>query len=251
MVRDAHRPLRLLLAVLALLPIRAQCGAPFQTDDPAIVEFQHIELLVFYQSTLGAEARTGTLPGLEAHFGIFEKVEFDVVAPLAFNTPSGGSTQRGYGDTELGIKYALLQESDAVPLISALPKVILPSGNSGRGLGSGGSQVFLALAAQKSWGDFQTYVNAGYWINNGLDSRDYWFVGWQGQYQFSDHLVLGAEIFHTTAQVVGEPSSTGFNVGGYYIFDPHNQLLFTIGRGLQNAAETNRVSAYFGYQISF
>lgn len=252
MVPNEHWRLGLLLAVLALSSIRAQCGAPFQTDDPAVVEFEHTELLVFYQSTLTAANRTGTLPGLEAHFGVLENTEFDVVAPLAFSTPAGGAaTNRGYGDTVLGVKYRLLEESDVMPLVSLVPRASLPTGNSGQRLGNGGSQVFLALSAQKSWSDLQTYGNAGYWLNNGHDARNYWFFGWQAQYQFSDNWVLGAEIFHSTPQAVGQQASTGFNVGGYYLLDPHNQLLFSVGRGLQNAAETNRVSTYLGYQVSF
>lgn len=251
MEHNAHWRLGLLLAALALSPLDAQCGAPFQTDDPAVVEFEHIEVLLFYQSTLAADGRAGSAPGLEVHFGVFENVEFDVAAPLAFNTPSGGSIQRGYGDTELGVKYAVITESADMPLVSLVPKVKLSTGNSGRGLGNGGSQVFLGIAAQKSWSDLQAYANAGYWVNNGFDNRNYWFVGGQVQYQFSDTWVLGAEVFYTSPQAVSMPSSTGFNVGGYYIIDPHNQVLFSAGRGLQNAAETNRVSVYIGYQVSF
>jgi hypothetical protein len=64
-------------------------------------------------------------------------------------------------------------------------------------------------------------------------------------------VTLGAEIFHTTGQVVNQGASTGFNVGGFYNFDEHNHLLFSAGKGLQNAAETNRVSTYAGYQYTF
>ena len=38
--------------------------------------------------------------------------------------------------------------------------------------------------------------------------------------------------------------------GGFYNFDQHNHLLFSAGKGLQNAAETNRVSTYIGYQYT-
>lgn len=251
MVRDAHWALGSLLAVLVLSPIRAQGGAPFQTDDPAVLEFGRTEFLVFYQSTLAAQARTGTSPGLEVHFGVLDNVEFDVVASRAFDAPSGERTQHGYGDTLLGIKYRLIKQADGMPLVSLVPKINLPTGNSGRGLGNGGSQVFVAVSAEKSWSDFQTYANVGYWINNGPSNRNYWFLGWEAQYRVSSSWIIGAEIFHTTAQVAGQQPSTGFNMGGYYLLDQHNQLLFSAGRGLQNAAQTNRASAYLGYQVGF
>jgi len=39
--------------------------------------------------------------------------------------------------------------------------------------------------------------------------------------------------------------------GGFYNVDEHNHLLFSAGKGVQNAAETNRVSSYAGYQYTF
>jgi len=241
----------LLLLALALIPCGARCGPPFQTDDPAVVAVGHTELLGFYQSSLTATSRTGTLPGLEVHLGPLEGVELDLITPLTFATTSGQGMQRGYGDTTFGVKYLLIRESETSPLLSLVPKLVLPTGNSNRGLGNGGSQILLAVAAQKAWGDFQTYGNAGYWINNGPLNLNYWFVGWEAQYRFSPSWILGAEVFHTTAQVAGQPPSTGFNVGGVYFLDPRNQLLFSAGRGLQNVSATNRVSTYLGYQISF
>jgi len=74
--------------------------------------------------------------------------------------------------------------------------------------GNAGSQIFIPIWLQKKWGDFQTYGGGGYWFNNGTGNRDYWFFGWQGQYQFSEHVTLGAEVFHTTEQVVGQGAST-------------------------------------------
>jgi hypothetical protein len=240
-----------LLAGSALLPVGGHCGAPFQTDDPNVLDVGHVELLVFYQGTLTATGRSGSSPGFESHFGVFEGAEFDVTAPVAFDTPPGSGTRRGYGDTLLGLKYRLVKESDSLPLVSLVPKVSLPTGNSGPGLGNGGSQIFIAVSAERHLGNFQTFANVGYWINNGSVNRDYVFLGWEAQYQFSDRWIIGAEIFHTGAKTVDQPATTGFNIGGYCIFDKHNQLLFSAGRGLQNATETNRVSAYLGYQLSF
>ena len=233
-----------LLAPLLAFPIDGRCGPPFATDDPGTVARGHVELLLFYQSTLGAAGRAGASPGLETHFGVFDGVELDVVPELAFSTPAGASTQRGYGDTTLGLKWRLVEESENFPLVALVPKYTIATGDSDKGLGNGGSQVFLALSAQKRAGSFLTYGNAGYWINNGPGNRNYWFVGGVAQYQFSDRWIFGAEVFYTSPPTQAQPVSIGFNVGGYYVVDPHAQLLFSAGRGLKNAAETNRVSVY-------
>jgi hypothetical protein len=97
----------------------------------------------------------------------------------------------------------------------------------------------------------QTYGGGGYWINNAPQGRNFWFFGWQAQYQLSNHVTLGGEIFHSTGQALGQAASTGFNVGGYYNIDEHNHLPFSAGKGLQNATQTNRVSSYLGYQYTF
>jgi len=241
----------LAIFIAALFSLGARCGAPFQTDDPSVVPPGRIEFLPFYQGALAADARTGVLPGLEMHFGVFEGVELDVTTPLAFNMPSGQGTQRGYGDTTIGLKYRLIPMSGGWPLVSLVPKVTVPTGSASRGLGNGASQVDLAVAAQVSRAGFQTYANVAYWINNGSDNRNYWFFGAQEQYALSPAWIVGAEIFHTTAQTLDGSPSTGFNVGGYYVIDPNNQVLFSAGLGLQNAGQTNRVSVYVGYQVGF
>jgi hypothetical protein len=225
-----------------------QCGPPFQTDDPNVVQLSHAEALAYYQSTLTESGRSGTLPGLELHYGAFERTELDLILPYAFLSSPGSSTAHGYGDTVVGIKYAL-KESDGF-LLSAVPKVSLPGGNASRGLGNGGSAIFLALAAQETGGDFTTFGNAGYWINNGADNRDYVFIGGVAQYRFSGSWTLGAEIFYNGPTVDGQRASLGFNVGGFFAVGPRSQILFSAGRGLVNAAESNRVSAYLGIQFN-
>ena len=233
---------------MVLVPAHA---APFRTDDPAAVEQGHGEVYVFSQQTLAGHRRSGVLPAFEFNYGVFPNVQLHLVTPWAFSTPSGGGTTRGYGDTEVGVKWQLTEESDSVPTLGIFPLVEIPTGNAGKGLGNGHSQIFLPLWLQKKWGKWQVNAGGGYWINHGPDNRNYWFAACQVQYEFSEHVTLGGEIFHTTGTVVNEGSSTGFNVGGYYNFDEHNHLLFSAGKGLQNASQTNRFSDYVGYLYTF
>lgn len=235
----------------ALAPALAYGGAPFQTDDPSVVAAGHAEILVFHQSTLAGDARGGTLAGLEVHFGVVERLEIDVTAPLAFVRSSAGGSSYGYGDTTLGVKYRLLDETDTVPAVSAVPKLVVPTGRAGRDLGAGGAQVLLALSVQKSVAGVQSYATAGYWLNRAPRGRDYAVLGWQVQRPVSEHWTLGVEAFLAAPPSDGQATSTGFNIGGYYTIDEHNQLLFSAGRGLRNVEQTDRASVYLGYQASF
>ena len=249
MLRIPERLAALLAA--AFLPSSAQCGAPFQTDDPGVLAGGHVDLLAFYQSTLAADTRSGNAPGVEVHVGVTDTAEVDFASSLAFSTTSEAGTRHGYGDTTIGLKYVLLPETDRVPLVSLVPKVTLATGNADRGLGNGGTRALIGVAAQKGAGTFVTYGNVAYVVNEGSGNRDFWFAGWEAQRQLTDRWVVGAEVFASGAQVVGQRGSAGFNVGGYYVFGERDQTLFSLGRGLSNVHETNRVSAYVGYQRSF
>lgn len=247
-----HVGLRAWALVAVTLASRvAWAGPPYRTDDPEAVQYQHLEVNVFSQQILTAAGRTGVLPGIEYNYGIMRNVQFHVGTPFAFDTVSGQGTEKGYGDTELGIKWQSNEQTETMPMIALYPLVEIPTGNHDKGLGNGASQIFLPVWIQRKWGNFQTYGGGGYWFNNGTDNRNYWFFGWQVQYQLSDQVTLGAEIFHNAGQVVGQTDSTGFNMGGSYNLDEHNHLLVSAGKGLQNAALTNRVSTYVGYQLSF
>lgn len=249
-VPAAHR--QMVAFVLLVAPLALWAGPPFRTDDPEAVEYQHSEDYVFYQQTLSADGRSGVLPALEYNHGVYKNVQLHVVLPVAFAAPSGLSTSRGYGDTELGVKWQLNEETDTVPMLGVFPLIEIATGRSSKGLGSGYTQLFIPLWAQKKWGDLQTYGGGGYWINNGgNENRNYWFFGWQAQYQVNEHLTFGAEVFHATEQRVGQGASSGFNIGGSYNVDEHNHLLFSAGKGVQNAVQTNRASSYVGYQITF
>ena len=122
-----------------------------------------------------------------------------------------------------------------------------------RRLGSGHARVFLPVWMQKSFGEWTTYGGGGYWINQdkNLGDKNYWFFGWLLQRKITEKLTLGGEIFHQTADTEAGVDSTGVNLGGIYDFDEHNHLLFSAGRGFQNASETNLYSWYLAWQITY
>ena len=208
----------------------------------------HTDVLVFNQQALAASGRSGVLAGAEIHYGLIPNLEVDIGMPYAFNLPTGGSAQRGYGDTTLEIKYRLLsRRRDATgQLCSETQSIDRKCESRAR---QRGQSAFHGLALQKSNDKFQMNGNGGYWINNGPDNRSYWFLGWQAQYAFTSHWQLGIEIFHTSPQVVGQGPSTRLQRRRILShLDSKTRFFFSAGRGLQNAAETNRVSTYLGYR---
>ncbi len=245
----------------ALSPDRATAGPPFVTDDPEPVEYQHFEFYTLSTATALSGDTSGVGPAWEFNYGLIPNGQVHMIAPLAFDSPAGGPSQFGYGDTELGFKYRFIEEdkNGSRPMVGVYPIVEAPTGNESLGLGAGHVRAYFPLWMQKSFGDWTTYGGGGYWINqgDGTPNRDYWFFGWLLQKQVTKQLAIGGEIFHQTATVVfggndttGGKATTGFNIGAIYDFDEHNHLLVSLGAGLQNAAQTNLVSWYVGYQIT-
>ncbi len=237
----------------ALIPGSAIAGPPFRTDDPEPVEYQHWEVYSFSQAVHVRGDSSGILPGVEVNYGAAPDLQLHLIAPLAFDKPSGENWKFGYGDTELGVKYRFIQEDENGwrPMVGIFPILEVPTGNAQRGLGAGHAREFLPIWVQKSFGDWSSYGGCGYWINPGAGNRNFWFSGWQVQRKITEQLTLGGEIFHQTADTVGGKDSTGFNVGGFYDFTENHHLLFSVGRGIQHATDTNQFSYYIAYQLTF
>ena len=236
----------------------ASAGPPFITDDPEPVDLGHWEVYGFSAGAIGPSDASGLGPSVEVNYGAAPDLQLHVIAGLAFDDPSGSSSQMGISDTELGAKYRFVSpgEDDWWPQIGTFPLIEVPTGDARRGLGAGYTQVFLPIWIQKDFGKWTTYGGGGYWINPGPGNRNYWFTGWVLQRQVTDNLALGGEVFHQTATIVGRDGSFGFNLGGVYDFSDHYHLLFSGGRGgilyaVDAAAVTNPITYYLGFQWTF
>lgn len=244
-----------------LAPNLSYAGPPFLTDDPETVDYQHVELNFFTQGVTYKSGTGGIMPGIDANYGLLPDVQIHVTLQAANNETEGrhhlfgprGSESYGFGDTEFGVKYRFIHESEDnwLPEAAVYPMIEVPTGNPRQNLGAGHFQEFFPLWLQKDFDPWQTYGGGGYWNNPGNGNQNYWFFGWALQRKITDDLTLGGEVFHQTADKIGGQDTTGFNLGGSYDFTENYHLLFSAGRGLQNAADTNQLSYYLALQWTF
>lgn len=243
-----------LLFLAALVPC-ASAGPPFITDDPEPVEYRHGE---FYTSLIysdNKDGQDGTLPHFEFNYGIIPDVQLHLLFPMAYAHSKGGPSAYGPGDTEVGVKYRFIHESDTMPQVGIFPIVHVPTGDSERDLGSGHVPVFLPLWAQKSWGPWTTYGGGGYWINPGAGNRNFWQAGWLLQREIVKSLTLGAEIFYFSKDTQEGGEVVGYNIGGIWDLSEQHHILFSAGDDIAGDREAHahwrRFSAYLGYQWTF
>jgi hypothetical protein len=196
---------------------------------------------------------SGWAPNLQVDYAPTSRLELHFMAPYAFDRLAGGRTHFGIGDVEIGFRYRIIDENlqGWEPAVAVYPLIDFPSGNARKNLGTGSTHAFLPLWLAKSFGDWTPYGGGGYWINPGPNNKDWIFVAAGVQRRISDALTVGGEIFHATSSKTGIKGQTGFDVNGRYNFTDNHHMLFSLGRGLQNAKETNQVTAYVAYLLTF
>jgi hypothetical protein len=230
-----------------LLAFASPCGfagPPFFTDDPAPVDYHHWEFYLASLQEYAGHAATATLPHVEVNYGALQNVQLHLVAPMAYLHTSEG-THYGYAATEIGVKYRFVEETGNIPQIGTFPLVEIPTGDAN--LTGGKVQAYIPLWLQKSWGKFTTYGGGGFWYNPGPDMKNWTFVGWQAQYDFSDALSLGGELYFHTADQNDAQAGAAFNAGGFINIDANNHVLCSIGHSFYGEVAT---TAYLGYQYT-
>ena len=109
------------IGLLAFSTLGLRAGPPFVTDDPEPVDYQHWEFYIASQDAKMGGDWSGTAPHFELNYGVVPDVQLHLIAPLAYDVPPAGSAHYGYGDTELGVKFRFIQETNYLPQVGIFP----------------------------------------------------------------------------------------------------------------------------------
>lgn len=214
-----------LIAILSANQILA--GPPFITDDPEPVELHHFEFYLSSADLFSPDHISGTLPHFEVNYGAFQNTQLHLIVPINFDYNKADNFKFSYSTTELGIKYRFVEETDNFPQIGTFPIFQLPLS-----LNMKESQLFLPVWFQKSFDKFSTYGGFGYGINPGVGNRNWLFLGMQCQYEFSEILSQGFEVFYHSGQTIDETSQLTINYGGFINSVRNFHFLYSIGHSV-------------------
>jgi hypothetical protein len=242
MVANINKHL-ILLAILILLNIQsAYAGPPFDTDDPEPVSFKHWEYYISSMNNFQPGARSGTAPHVELNYGLIQNVQVHLLLPMNYNYSRLRNTHFGYADTEFGLKYRFIQETENSPQVGTFPILEIPTIKNSE-FSDGNMKIYLPIWIQKSWGKLTTYGGAGYWINPGTNNKNWIFSGWEIQYDFSKVITLGGELYYHSADTKETISETGFNLGGYVNLTEKFHIIFAFGHTF---TKDNTFTSYLG-----
>ncbi len=218
-------------------------GPPFFTDDPQPVDFKHWEFYISSINTFQPEMWSGTSPHIEVNYGLIPNLQVHLLLPMNYNYTPHGRADFGYGNTEFGVKYCFIHETENLPQIGIFPIVEIPTIKNPE-FSNGKPQVFIPVWAQKSWGKLTTYGGLGYCINPGTNNKNWIFIGWEIQYDFSPGFMLGGELYYHSSDANGSRSVTACSIGGSVNFTQKFHFIFSLGHSLIN---DNFISSYIGF----
>jgi len=234
----------ILFSSLLIVPL-CYAGPPFNTDDPEPVGLKHWEYYLSSMHVVQPGFMTGTLPHFEMNYGIITNGQFHVELPMNYNKIQHKDFQYGYSSTELGFKYRFFQSKDKSVQIGAFPIFEIPTIKNKNF--DNNVQVYFPVWLQKSWEKFTTYGGCGYWINTGNNNKNWLYAGWEVQYDFSEHLTLGGEMFYRTASTNEGDSFAGFNLGGLINFNDQLHLIFSFGHSI---TRDKSFMSYIGFLVT-
>ena len=212
-------------------------GPPYNTDDPEPVELHHWEYYISTMNTFQREQSVGTSPHLEINYGLISNVQVHLILPMNYNYSRQNGLNFGYANTEIGLKCRFIQETENAPQIGTFPIIEIPTIQNSQ-FGNGKVQLFIPVWVQKSWGKLTSYGGAGYWINPGIDTKNWFFSGWEIQYDFLPVITLGGELYFHTSDSLGSSSTFAFNSGGSFNASKKFHVIFSIGHSLINESYT-------------
>jgi Putative MetA-pathway of phenol degradation len=246
-VTTLHRLFRAILIALVLATAArgpAFAGVPYVTDDTETPVRGHWEINIAYVLQQ-SDPRVAQTPIFDFNYGFRDAIQLKYEMPILFVSPGGAPNETGIGDAKAGVKWRFLEETGRRPQLAIYPAVNIPLGNESRGLGSGSVSYFLPLIAQKSWGTWTAYANAGFIMQPATDNSDYGYYGATLTREIRT-VKIGAEFYGNGTTTPGGVRSAGWNAGLEWSIVERFTLLASGGHSTAGDAGT---TIYLGGQF--
>ena len=130
-------PLLLVFLSLSFYTPSLYAARPLTTDDAWTVERGKFQVETGFDFLREDNHDRGFNPSLILTYGVLERMDFGIGGGYLFVHPQRGERESGMGDTEVKLKYRLLDEKDGRPALAFAGILKVPTASESRGLGSG------------------------------------------------------------------------------------------------------------------
>jgi hypothetical protein len=244
------RSFALLLVVFGtVVPIFAQGGPPYYTNDPGTPGHLNWEINLGYMPFYYSNQSVSHIPDVDINFGIGDRIQLTYEnAWLRVQNP-GSAAAFGLGQSNPGVKWRFYDAGEAGLSISVFPQFFLnnPDDAVRRGITPRTDTFLLPFEFSKKFGPIDVDYEIGYEaVHKGPDA---WLTGLVVGHEFSSKLELDMELysqgsFHPSAY---QPT---LDFGGRYKIHRPVILLFMAGRSLEPTSSTQSYFiGYFGIQL--
>ena len=237
------------LIVTALLSIaaRAQGGPPFVTDDPETPGNGSWEINAAAIGARNHQSWDLAAPDLDINYGWGEHVQLKVDLNWASVQKQDGGRISGFGATDFGVKWRLLDQDKSGFALSVYPQLAmnLAPSSAARGLIADGRALFMPIEIAAQFGAFRVTSELGRdFIERGPDA---WLAGAIIAHSCGPRLECGAELHGT---LIGRQLLPLVNFGLHWQIVRHVILLAAVGREFGSDAEgVDHFLFYFGFQL--
>jgi cobalt/nickel transport protein len=136
---------------------------PLTTDDAYTVEKGKFQLETGFDFARQDNHDREFSPSMTLTYGLFERMDMGLGGGYLFIHPAEGKKENGLADTELKIKYRLIDEKDLMPSFAIAGKLKIPTASESKGLGSGKMDFGINLIFTKNLSKrLVLHLNLGY-----------------------------------------------------------------------------------------
>lgn len=231
--------------------VRAQAGPPLLSDDPGTPGNGRWEINCAFTAKKSSNEWLLETPLLDLNYGLGERVQLKYEVPWVVLDTDEEGVKSGLGDSLAGVKWRFLDEDKASVSMSVYPQFEFNTITSpaDRGLVDRGSEFFMPVEIQKTFGPIQADLELGRVFRAHED--DEWVSGLVLGHEFSEQIELLAEIRDTSSPCF-EHDQVIMNIGTRWKLNETYTLLFSAGRSVFNSNhEELKFLSYLGLQFNF
>lgn len=182
-------------SLLLLFSSPAFAARPLTTDDAGTVEKGKLQFETGFDVIRQDNHDREVSPSLTVSYGLLERMDVGIGSAYLFVRPKEGENENGLGDTEVKLKYRLLDEKDWMPAFALTGKLKIPTASESKGLGSGKTDIGINTIVTKNLSKrWVFHLNLGYtFIGEGEANNEFNYSA-AAQFILSDKWALVGEI---------------------------------------------------------